>query len=135
QDHRLQARVLPAPTVESMNERPQTDDWSKLPPITAPIVNFPVETEGKSKGRKKKKTQKSSKKKSADDAANGDLRREPDMERYVDIAPSLPPAPVNEFDLDEGNAKTNAANIRQVTRQQMMNARQASLDHDDGIEL
>ena len=135
QDHRLQARVLPAPTVKSMNEGPQTDDWSKRPSITAPIVNCPVETEGTGKGRKKKKTQKSSKQKSADDAANGALRREPDMERYVDIAPSLPPAPPNEFDLDENNDQVNAANIRRVTRQQMMNARQATLDHDDGIEL
>ncbi|MGI9361964.1 MAG: IncP-type conjugal transfer protein TraG, partial [Parasphingorhabdus sp.] len=135
QDHRLQARVLPAPTAKSVNEGPQTDDWSKLPPITAPIVNCPVETEGTGKGGKKKKTKKSPKKKSADDAANGDLRLEPDMERYVDIAPSPPPAPPNEFDLDENNDQVNAANIRQVTRQQMMNARHASLDHDDGIEL
>src|SRR5690606_16736797 len=119
----------------SMNDGPETDDWSKLPSIATPIVYRSVETEGTGKGGKKKKTKKSSKKQSADDAANGDLRLEPDMERYVDIAPSLPPAPVDEFDLDEGNAKTNAANIRQVTRQQMMNARQATLDHDDGIEL
>ncbi|HEY9092267.1 conjugal transfer protein TraG [Parasphingorhabdus sp.] len=135
QDHRLQARVLPAPTVKSMNEEPQTDDWSKLPPITAPIVNFPVKTEDTGKGGKMKKTQKSSKQKPADDAANGALRREPDMELYVDIAPSLPPAAPNEFDLDENNDQVNAANIRRVTRQQMMNARQATLDHDDGIEL
>jgi len=135
QDQRLQSRVLPAPTIKSMNDGPETDDWSKLPSIATPIVYRSVETEGTGKGGKKKKTKKSSKKQSADDAANGDLRLEPDMERYVDIAPSLPPAPVDEFDLDEGNAKTNAANIRQVTRQQMMNARQATLDHDDGIEL
>ncbi|ATW05291.1 conjugal transfer protein TraG [Sphingorhabdus sp. YGSMI21] len=135
QDERLQARVLPAPTEKSKNDQMQTDDWSKLCPIAAPIVDCTVENADTNKSRKKKAAKKSSKKKSADDGANGDLRLEPGMERYVDIAPSLPPAPVDEFDLDENNAKANAANIRQVTRQQMMNARQASLDLDDGIEL
>ena len=135
QDDRLQARVLPVPTEKSKNDQMQTDDWSKLPPIAAPIVNPSVESADTNKSRKKKAAKKSSKKKSADDTANGDLRLEPDMERYVDIAPSLPLPPADEFDLDENNAKANAANIRQVTRQQMMNARQASLDHDDGIEL
>lgn len=135
QDQRLQARVLPARTEKSKNDQMQTDDWSKLPPISAPIVNPPVENADSNKSRKKKAAKKSSKNKSAGDAANGDLRLEPDMERYVDIAPSLPPAPADEFDLDESNAKANAANVRRVTRQQMMNARQASLDLDDGIEL
>lgn len=135
QDQRLQARVLPVPSEKAKNDRVQTDDWSKSAPIAAPVVTIKVETEASSKGGKKKKPRKSSKKKTADDAANGDLRREPDMERYVDIAPQHPPAPADEFDLDNDNAQANAANIRQVTRQQMLNARQASLDHDDGIEL
>ena len=135
QDQRLQARVLPAPTEKAKNDRVQTDDWSKLTPIAAPVVTIKVEAEVTSKAGKKKNSKKSSKKKTADDAANGDLRREPDIERYVDIAPQIPLAPADEFDLDDDNAQANAANIRQVTRQQLMNARQASLDHNDGIEL
>lgn len=134
-DQRLQARVLPAPSEKAKNDRVQTDDWSKLAPIAAPTVTIKAETEASSKGDKKKKSRKSSKKIAALDEATGDLRREPDMERYVDIAPQVPPAPSDEFDLDNDNAQANAANIRQVTRQQLMNARQASLDHDDGIEL
>ena len=134
-DARLQARILPAPTEKSKNERVQTDDWSKLDPIAAPVVSIPLETAALTKGGKKKEPRKHAKKKSTDDTANGDLRREPDMERYVDIAPQVPSAPADEFDLDSDNAQANAANNRQITRRQQMNARQASLDHDDGIEL
>ena len=104
-------------------------------PIAAPVVTIEVEVEASSKGCNKKKSRKSSNKEAAHDEAIGDLRREPDMDRYVDIAPQVPPAPADEFDLDDDNAQANAANIRQVTRQQLLNARQASLDHDDGIEL
>ena len=134
-DQRLQARVLPAPSEKAKNDRVQTDDWSKLTPIAAPVVTIEVEAEASSKGCNKKKSRKSSNKEAAHDEAIGDLRREPDMDRYVDIAPQVPPAPADEFDLDDDNAQANAANIRQVTRQQLLNARQASLDHDDGIEL
>jgi len=135
QDQRLQARVLPAPTEKSTNGQKQTDDWSTLLPIAAPTIHLPIHKEAVTNDDKKKKAGRHIKKKSMYETDGGDLHREPHMERYVDIAPSLPPTPANEFDLDDENARPNAANIRQMTRQQLMNARQASLDHDDGIEL
>ena len=81
---------------------------------------------------KKKKAGKK-KQEADDDAANADLRREPEIERHVDIAPPPTPAPDNEFELDEPD--TDA--VRQATvRRHMQNmAQQASLDPDDGIEL
>ena len=132
QDPRLQARILPAPSEKSKNYQMQADDWSKLEPVAAPVVVTPGQS---ANSGKKKNAGKASKKKAKHDETDGDLRREPDMERYVDIAPPVPSAPANEFDLDECETQANAVNIRQVTRQQLLNARQASLDHDDGIEL
>jgi type IV secretion system protein VirD4 len=70
-----------------------------------------------------------------DDDANAGLRRQPDMERHIDIAPPPKPAPANEFELDEPDPDSDAARQAAVRRQMQGAARQASLDPGDGIEL
>jgi hypothetical protein len=47
----------------------------------------------------------------------------------------LPPAPTNEFDPDETDPAIDAARIQDMTREQSMIARRASLDPEDGLEI
>ena len=68
-------------------------------------------------------------------SANADLRREPALERHIDIAPTPRTAPANEFELDEPDPDGDAARQATVRRQMQRVARQASLDPEDGIEL
>ena len=64
-----------------------------------------------------------------------DIRQEPEQERHLDIAPKPRPAPSNEFDPDEPESDADAIRNREIQREQAMNARRASMDRDDGIEL
>ena len=130
-DRRFTERVLSPPDPKAGIGQPRPDDWSALAPVSAPPMPDPAE-DAKPKKPKKKKAGKK-KQEADDDAANADLRREPEIERHVDIAPPPTPAPDNEFELDEPD--TDA--VRQATvRRHMQNmAQQASLDPDDGIEL
>lgn len=136
QDKRMTARLQPPPkaTPDAKQQRP--DDWSGLPLIEAPVVVLPVEKTTPAKTGAKKNGNKTIKGKAKDDdAANADIRREPMIEPHVDIAPPLPPAPANEFDPDEADPATDAARIQSVVQDQAMNARRASLDPDDGLEI
>lgn len=136
QDKRMTARLQPPPNAESGAKEPRPDDWSERPPIEAPVVVLPVEkAEPASKDSKKKNRRCAKGKAQDDDAANADIRREPMIEPHVDIAPPLPPAPANEFDPDEADPATDAARIHRVVQDQVMNARRASLDPDDGLEI
>jgi type IV secretion system protein VirD4 len=128
-DRRFTERVLPPPDVKDGAGKPRPDDWSGLPPIAAP-----PEPPAQSQPPKKKKGGK--KKAGAEDEAdNADLRREPEMERHVDIAPPPKPAPANEFEMDDPEADTDAARQAAVRRQMQAVARRASLDPGDGIDL
>lgn len=132
----MTARLQPPPKAKPGAKQPRSDDWSGLPLIEAPVVVLPVEKAEPASEESKKKTQKSAKGKAQDDdAANADIRREPMIEPHVDIAPPLPPAPANEFDPDEADPATDAARIHRAVQDQAMNARRASLDPDDGLEI
>ncbi|MGE4302618.1 MAG: conjugal transfer protein TraG [Novosphingobium sp.] len=131
-DRRFTERVLPPPDPKAGVGKPRPDDWSGLPPIAAPPMPEPSEAEAPKKPKKKKAAKKAA---AEDDAENADLRREPDMERHIDIAPPPVEAPANEFELDEPEPDTEAARQATVRRQMQGMARQASLDPDDGIEL
>jgi type IV secretion system protein VirD4 len=136
QDRRMTARLQPPPKATPDAKQPRPDDWSGLPLIEAPVVVLPVEKTKAAPKDGTKKTRKNAKGKiQDDDAANADIRREPMIEPYVDIAPPLPPAPANEFDLDEADPATDAARIHRAVQDQAMNARRASLDPDDGLEI
>ena len=93
----------------------------------------PSEHDGPKKPKKKKVGK--SKAETEDDAANADLRREPQIERHIDIAPTPQPVPANEFELDEPEADTDAARQAAARRHIQGIARQTSLDPDDGIDL
>jgi len=113
QDRRLSERIAPAPAPQAAKVRP--DDWtgrqaSADPKQVARIVR------------------------DAEDAANGGLRREPELPEHVAIAPETTAPPSQEFaivDDDPDDAARQAA----VRRRMQGLARQASLDPGDGIEL
>jgi type IV secretion system protein VirD4 len=116
-DPRLQARILAPPVASKAGDKTRgTDDWSDLPPVK------PTPT------KKRKGT-------ANNDAANGGIRREPEIPTHVDIAPK-PKDRSAEFDFtDNGTASTDAATAERVRIQMARNARQASLDPGDGIAL
>ena len=117
-DPRLNARILPPPKTDKWaNGRAPAEDWSGLPPI-APMP------------KKKGKVDRQS------DAANAGIRREPELEKHIDIAP-VKKERSREFDFgDSSTANDEAAARAERLRLDMAgNARQASLDPGDGIPL
>jgi type IV secretion system protein VirD4 len=131
-DRRFTERVLTPPNPKAGVGKPRPDDWSDMQSIAAPPMPEPTEVKSPKKPKKKKTARKAV---VEDEAENADLRREPDMERHIDIAPPPAPTPANEFELDEPEPDTDAARQATVRRQMQGMARQASLDPDDGIEL
>ncbi|MEE4452078.1 conjugal transfer protein TraG [Novosphingobium resinovorum] len=128
-DRRFTERVLPPPDAKVGQGDPRPDDWSSLSPIAAP-PEPPAATPPPKKKKKAKKAEQ-------DEADSADLRREPDMERHIDIAPPSPPAPANEFELDEPEREPDADAARQAAMRRQMQgiARQVSLDPGDGMDL
>lgn len=120
-DPQLRARVLspPADGVTEQTSRPD-DDWSAL--TVRPAI---VEPSSPSDGQRTEQTG------AAD--ANAGIRREPDLGAHEDIAP----APTrSEFDFDLDDSEEDAVTARRTADRMMTrNARNASLDPDDGIEL
>jgi type IV secretion system protein VirD4 len=131
-DRRFTQRVMAPPNMDVGGGRPRPDDWSGLPPIEAPPMPEPIEGEGLKKTKKKKTGKKAG---TDDDSANADLRRDPQLERHIDIAPTSMPAPANEFEMDQPEQDIDAVGQAATRRQMQRLARQASLDPDDGIEL
>jgi type IV secretion system protein VirD4 len=113
QDRRLSERITAAPEPAARAARP--DDWTGRaaaanPADVARIVR------------------------AQEDAANGGLRREPELPEHVAIVPETTAPPAQEFaivDDDPDDAARQAA----VRRRMRGLARQASLDPGDGIEL
>ena len=69
------------------------------------------------------------------DAANAGIRREPELGEHEEIVPPTK-APEKEFDFDDNDPGDDAArDRRQIDRSMARNARNASLDPDDGIDL
>lgn len=70
-----------------------------------------------------------------DDAANAGIRQEPELGAHENIAPDSTPK-ANEFDFDRNDAQEDATQARrQADRLMRRNARNASLDPDDGLLL
>ncbi len=115
-DARLQARIQKPPdSIPNKDVGLPSDDWSNLPAVQAcqPSV---VRTENN------------------EDEANGGVRREPELPMHVEIAPPKPKA--NEFEFESSNdADDDAARSERMRTRMAGNARQASLDPGDGIEL
>ncbi|MCP5386012.1 MAG: conjugal transfer protein TraG [Novosphingobium sp.] len=133
QDRRLADRVLPAPIAGKASSDPRPDDWSHLAPIEprgGPIPDFDGEDAAAEEAGKGEGSQ-------ADGEAESDgVRREPAIERHVDIAPPPAMLPANEFDPDEPDTSAaTSAQRRVIDLEQRAAARRASLDPADGIEL
>jgi type IV secretion system protein VirD4 len=111
-DRRFAERILAAPKPAIDAARP--DDWTGRaaadPTAVARIVR------------------------AQEDAANGGLRREPELPQHVAIAPETTPPPAQEFAIVD-DEPDDAARQAAVRRRMHGLARQASLDPGDGIEL
>jgi len=115
EDARFQERVLPPPAATT--HPPQPDDWSTLPPRT-PSEDLAATLK-------------------AEDAANGGLRREPELPDHVAIVKETvgPSRVADEFDLVD-ETPGQAARQAQVLRQRMRGvARQGSMDPGDDLGM
>ncbi len=128
EDDRYRERVLPAPASDEAGELwVATDDWSGLMPAEGKSTTIGA-------GASVKATRRESSNDS-DDAANGGLRREPDLEAHEEIAPERTVASINEFNLDADEPERDAAGNRELARRMRHVARQISMDPGDGMDL
>ena len=117
EDKRLIERVLPPPTLASKPAPSKPDNWSALAP-QKPSAALLAEIE------------------KAEDAANGGVRREPELPDHVAIVRETTNATAHEEFAVIDDESEDAARQARVLRQQMRGlARQASLDPADGLEL
>jgi len=116
EDKRLLERVVPPPNLASKPNPPKSDGWSQLAPQ-------------KPSGALLAELQK------MEDAANGGLRREPELPDHVAIVRETNTPAHEEFAVIDDEPE-DAARQGRVLRQQMRGlARQASLDPADGLEM
>ncbi|WP_116968930.1 conjugal transfer protein TraG [Blastomonas sp. UPD001] len=112
-DRRFAERIVEAPTPVISEVRP--DDWTGRAVAADPTDVARIVRE-------------------QEDAANGGLRREPEIPEHVAIVPETPRPAAREFDVvDDG--PDDAVQQAAVRRQMQGIARQASLDPSDGIEM
>jgi type IV secretion system protein VirD4 len=115
EDRRFVERLLPPPKEEPHDPRP--DDWSKLPP-RPPSADLVAALK-------------------AEDRANGDLRREPELPDHLAVArETIPSQPTRgEFTVVDDTPE-QAARRANVLRQRMRDvARQGAMDPADGLDL
>ncbi len=132
-DARFRARILPPPIPKPLDpaRRPK-DDWTSLAPVAAPPAPEPAsapqadETDVDAPATPAEDSE--------SDTANAGIRREPDLGDHEEIVPPAK-APETEFDFDDDPGDDAARDRRQINRSMARNARNASLDPDDGIDL
>ena len=119
-DRRLSARVLTPPKVRAATKEANAPhDWQGM------IAKVSAEA-------KRRRTVKDQ---SDNDPVNAGIRTEPELPIHEDIAPPLKQI-VKEFDFDrEEQNDDDAAQSRSLQERMRGNARRASLDPGDGIEL
>jgi type IV secretion system protein VirD4 len=118
EDRRFKERILPSPDPTKCRRSTRKDAWSELKP-QQPDAVLAAQLD------------------KAEDAANGGLRREPELPDHVAIAKETTgPAAADEFAIMLDDEPEDAARQRQALRQQMRGvARQVALDPNDGINL
>jgi type IV secretory pathway TraG/TraD family ATPase VirD4 len=118
EDRRFKERIVPSPDPAKCGRSARKDAWSELKP-QRPDAVLAAELD------------------KAEDAANGGLRREPELPDHVAIAKETTgPAAADEFAIMLEDEPEDAARQRQALRQQMRGvARQVALDPNDGIDL
>jgi type IV secretion system protein VirD4 len=118
EDAQLQRRVLPPPEARTSKERSTPrDDWSGLatPAAVTPIASAVVPSD------------------EATDSANAGIREEPELPVHEAVDPP-PREPVPEFEAADPDDQ-DAVRARTLQGRMRANARQASMDPDDGIAL
>ena len=116
EDRRLMERVLPPPKLAAKTQWPKSDNWAQLTP-QKPSGALLAEIE------------------KAEDAANGGLRREPELPDHVAIVRETTVSAHEEFAVIDDEPEDTARQAR-ILRQQMRGlARQASLDPADGLDM
>lgn len=119
EDARFKERILPppkAPTAAAPAAQ-SADDWSALAIPTASVGA----TSGNGNGV-------------SDDPANAGIRREPELPEHEEIAPPHRSA-LSEFDVLDDDPDVDAARASRLRQQVTSNARQATMDPADGLEL
>ncbi|SMC35071.1 type IV secretion system protein VirD4 [Novosphingobium sp. B1] len=143
-DSRFKTRLLPPPEPAPLAPelRPR-DDWTMLHPVVAPPLPQTSraqaeELTGKEseEGAATNASADAREADAADDAANAGIRQEPELGEHENIAPAPRPQD-NEFDFDRNDAQEEdgAQARREADRLLRRNARNASLDPDDGLLL
>ncbi|WP_234050572.1 MULTISPECIES: conjugal transfer protein TraG [unclassified Xanthobacter] len=117
EDARFKERILPPPKATRTPITPPDDDWSALaiPPVST----------GTAPGNAGS---------TIADPANAGIRREPELPEHEEIAPPDRQA-IGEFDLLDDDPDVDAATADRLRLQVTSNARQATMDPADGIEL
>ncbi|WP_073973091.1 conjugal transfer protein TraG [Erythrobacter donghaensis] len=141
-DPRFTARVIDPPQPKPAKDaKPAEDDWSglkvaevELPPKVSDAgaavrsAASPAKSKAHASKRKPKSTAESQ-------AENSGIRQEPGLPDHENVAPETD-RPFNPFDPDADASQDETAQNRQaIDRAFRRNARNASLDPDDGIEL
>ena len=118
EDRRFKERILPSPDPAKCWRSTRKDAWSELK-LQRRDADLAAQLD------------------KAEDAANGGLRREPELPDHVAIAKETTgPAAADEFSIMLDDEPEDAARQRQALRQQMRGvARQVALDPNDGIDL
>ncbi|WP_426257297.1 conjugal transfer protein TraG [Sphingomonas sp. DC1600-2] len=119
EDAQLQRRVLPPPKARTSGDRSvPRDDWSGLamPAAVTPIASAVVPSDDE-----------------VTDSANAGIRQEPELPVHEAVDPP-PREPVPEFE-DAESDDQDAVRTRTLQGRVGANARQASMDPDDGIAL
>ncbi|MBB3862741.1 type IV secretion system protein VirD4 [Novosphingobium hassiacum] len=143
-DLRFKARLLPPPDPRPLARgmRPR-DDWSMLDPVEvppmpelAPVSVYEVAGRESEECDATDTSDGAGAAETTDDAANVGIRQEPELGAHESIAPNSKPL-ADEFDFDRNEAQEEEAiqARRQADRLMRRNARNASLDHDDGLLL
>jgi type IV secretion system protein VirD4 len=119
EDGRFKARVLPPPDPANCGRSVRMDNWSASVP-QKPTPALPADAE-----------------KAEQDAANGGVRREPELPDHVAIAKETDGLrPQEEFAIIDDDDPEDTARQGRILRQQMRGiARQVALDPNDGIEM
>jgi type IV secretion system protein VirD4 len=142
-DPRFTARLLPPPKVQPLDpkHRPR-DDWSNLKPVDAPpmpVAEQPVDKGDTGKdgtgGADEKGTAADDQADTSGDPANAGIRREPELGEHEEIVPPAKDNMAEEMSDDDQQDDEAARARRQAERLVKRNARNASLDPDDGIVL
>ena len=138
-DPRFTARLLPPPKVQPLDpKRRPKDDWSNLDPVDAPpmpVTGNGSIGNGESDVAGEQRPAADDQADTSGDPANAGIRREPALGEHEEI---VPPAKdqVPDDAPDEDMQDDEAARARrQAERLMKRNARNASLDPDDGIVL